>query len=344
MREADSRRLPLRVRERTLGLILLSPSIIAIAVFVYGFIAWTGWVSLLNWDNPTPFKGILPDAPVRGLETYARLFQTDRFQIDIRNILVFTLLFLVVCLVVGFALALILDQKIRGAGVFRSIFGFPLAFSFIVTGVVWRWLLAPRAGLNLVVDALQRPLQGFGLEPVVLGWYTDPTVLHIPPDSLPGQMLANIGLGGLTSEKFGIPVAMLAIVVAATWQMSGLVMLLYLAGLRSIPDDLRQAARVDGASMLQTYHHIILPLLRPITITAVVILGDVAFRTFDLVLALSGQGPAFATDVPALFMFVTTFQGIHFSQGAAISIVMLLGVTALAVPYLVRRWRREVTP
>ncbi len=342
VRKGDSRRLLPRVRERTLGLILLSPSIVATAVFVYGFVAWTGWVSLLDWDNPAPFKSILPDVPFQGFQTYARLLQTDRFQIDIRNILVFTLLFLVVCLAVGLTLALILDQGIRGASVFRSMFLLPLSFSYIVTGVVWRWLLAPRAGLNLLLDAAQRPLQGYGIEPVVLGWYTDPTVLHVPPDSALGQALAGVGFGGLASEKFGVPVAMIAIVVAAIWQMSGFVMLLYLVGLRAIPDELRQAARVDGASMLQTYRHVILPLLRPITFTAVVVLGDVALRTFDLVLALSGQGPAFATDVPALFMFVTTFQGIHFSQGAAISIVMLLGVSALVVPYLVHRRRGEV--
>ncbi len=329
-------------RERVLALVLISPSLIATAVFVYGFIAWTGWVSLLNWDNPAPFRDLFPDVPFRGFETYLRLFQNDRFQIDIRNSLVFTLLFLFACLFIGFGLAVILDQKIRGKVFFQSVFLFPMAISYIATGVVWHWLLAPRAGVNLLLDATLNPLlRAIGQEPIVLGWYSDPTVLYIPPNSLFGHILASVGLGGLASEKFGVPVAMLSIVVAATWQMSGFVMLLYLVGLRAIPEELRQAARVDGASELQIYRHIVLPLLTPITLSAIVLLGDIALRMFDLVFSLSGQGPAFATDVPALFMFVTTFQGNHFSQGAAISIVMLLAVSALVIPYFVYRLRAE---
>jgi glucose/mannose transport system permease protein len=330
-------------RDRVIALLLVSPSIIAIALFVYGFILWSGWVSLLRWDNLARFQGIFPAVPFRGLDTYLRLFQNDRFQIDIRNTVVFTLLFLFVCLLIGFALAVILDQRIRGEGLFRNIFLFPMAISFIVTGVAWRWLLAPRAGVNLVFDATINPvLTALGLPPLAPGWYTDPTVWHIPPGSPVGQAMSSIGLGGLASAKFGIPVAMLSIVIAAVWQMSGYVMALYLAGLRAIPEELREAARVDGATEPQIYRHIIVPLLTPITLSAIIILGHISLKIFDLVVSLSGPGPAFATDVPALFMFVTTFQGSHFSQGAAISIVMLLAVSVLVIPYLVYSIRTEV--
>ncbi len=339
MRRPLSRRI---TRDQVLALVLFSPSVIATAVFVYGFVLWSGWVSLLRWDNFAFFNGLFPDVPFVGLDTYLRLFHNDRFQIDLRNTFAFTLLFLCACLVMGFILAVILDQRIRGEALFRCIFLLPLAISSIATGVTWRWLLVPYAGINLLLDQTLNPvLQSIGLPPVVLGWYTDPTILYIPSDSLPGRALTLVGLGGLASARFGLPVAMLSIVVAATWQMSGVVMALYLAGLRAIPQHLREAARMDGASELQIYRHILLPLLTPMTLTAMVVLGTSAFRIFDLVFTLSGQGPAFATDVPAFHMFVTTFQGGHYSQGAAMSIVMLLAVTVLAVPFVLYRLRTE---
>lgn len=330
-------------RDRVIALLLVTPSIVAIAIFVYGFIGWSTWVSLLSWDNLARFKGLFPDVSFNGLATYARLFQNDRFQIDIRNTIVFTVLFLVSCLAMGLFLAMLLDQHIRGESIFRNIFLFPMAVSFIVTGVAWRWLLAPRAGVNLLLQNTLDPLlNAIGIQATPPGWYTDPTVWHILPDSFLGQLLTGIGLGALTSDKVGIPVAIFSIVIAASWQMSGYVMALYLAGIRAVPEELREAARVDGASEMQVYRHIILPLLTPITLSAVIILGHISLKIFDLVVSLSGQGPAFATDVPAYFMFNTTFQGSHFSQGAAISIVMLVAVSVLVVPYLVYSMRTEV--
>jgi glucose/mannose transport system permease protein len=195
-------------------------------------------------------------------------------------------------------LAVLLDRNMPGENVFRALFLFPMAISFIVTGVVWRWLENPSSGINLLFDAV-------GLGFLKNGWYTDP----------------NIGIK--------------AVVLAASWQMSGYVMALYLAGLRGIPLDLREAARVDGASELQLFRRIILPLLRPITLSAVIILGHISLKIFDLTSSMTGPGPAFADDVPALFMFTTTFQGNHFAQGAAISILMLIGISVLVVPYLI---------
>lgn len=313
-------------RDRILSLALITPSIVAIGVFVYGFIGWTGIASLVRWN------GVRPDYTFVGLSNYATLFANPRFQIDLRNTFVFTACFIAASLVLGMTLANLLDRRIRGESFFRSIFLFPMAISFIVTGVVWKWLLSPSAGVNLL----------FGLNPQTNRWYTDPTVLHVPPSSAAGAWLQDIGLGFLASSIVGVPVAMLSVVIAAVWQMSGFVMALYLAGLRGIPDELREAARVDGAGEWGVFRHVILPLLAPITLSAVIILGHISLKIYDLTVAMSPTGAAFATDVPANFMWQTAFQGNRFSQGAAIAIVMLVLVAALVVPYLVYTRRAEV--
>ncbi len=320
--------------DRVISLLLIMPSIIAVAVFIYGFIGWSVWVSLSNWD------GLRPDLSLVGVVNYVKLFTTPRFQIDLRNTVIFTLFFLAACIGMGLSIAVLLDQGIRGENFFRSLFLFPMSVSFIVTGVVWRWLLAPGdptagrlTGINLLLGKLN-------LSP--LKWYTDPTVLYILPDSTLGQALNSVGLSFLTSAKFGLPVAIISVVIAATWQMSGFVMAMYLAGVRGIPEELREAARVDGASEWQIYRHIILPLLKPVTLSVVIILGHISLKIFDLVAAMSKKGPGFATDVPAYFMFETTFQGDHFSQGASIAIFMLVSVSLLIIPYLVHSTRTEV--
>ena len=290
--------------DRVISLLLIAPSLIAIAVFVYGFIGFTAFASLTKWDN------LAPDFTFVGLQNYSRLFDTVRFQIDLRNTVTFTVFFLVLCLSLGFMLAVLLDRKIRGEAIFRSIFLFPLALSFIVTGVVWRWLLNPGSaelgstGINLLLDTV-------GLGFLKTGWYTDP--------------------------KIGIK----AVVVAATWQMSGYVMAMYLAGLRGIPEELREAALVDGASEFQVYRHIIVPLLHPITLGAMIILGHISLKIFDLVVAMTGPGPGFSSDVPAFFMFDTTFRGNNFAQGAGIAVILLVMVAILIVPYLVYNLRLE---
>jgi glucose/mannose transport system permease protein len=284
---------------------MLLPSVVAIAVFVYAFASWTGYVSLTRWND------VLPDYTWAGLRTYADLFDAVRFRIDLLNTVKFTGAFLAGCLGLGFTLAALLDRGGRGEAVFRTIFLGPLAISFIVTGVVWRWMLTPGSaqlgsvGVNLLLD---RAHLGF----LKTGWFTDP--------------------------RIGI----LAVALAAVWQMSGYTMALYLAGLRSIPDDLREAAHVDGAGTWQLYRHILIPLLRPITLSAVIILGHISLKIFDLVVAMTGSGPGFSSDVPAYFMFDTTFRGNHFAQGAAIAEILLVLVALLTVPYLVYSTRAEV--
>ncbi|MCD6540376.1 sugar ABC transporter permease, partial [Candidatus Bipolaricaulota bacterium] len=272
--------------ERLVTLLLLLPSVIAVAVFVYGFIGWTGYVSLSNWNK------LLPDYTFVGFKNFLKLFAHPRFQIDLRNLAVFTALFLTGSLVIGFLLAVLLDRKVKGESVFRTIYLYPMSLSFIVTGVVWRWLMNPGSpqmgstGINLLLEKL-------GLGFLKCGWYTDP--------------------------REGIK----AVVIAAIWQMSGYVMAMYLAGLRGIPEELREAARVDGASEIQIYRYVILPLLRPITLGAVIILGHISLKIYDLIVAMTGPGPGFSCDVPAYFMWETTFHANRFAQGAAIAIVLL---------------------
>jgi len=320
--------------DRFIAIGLISPSILAIAVFVYGFIGFTGFSSFTKWDSLTP------DFTLVGWRNYAKLFTVDRFLSDLRNTFTFTVLFLIGCLVIGLALAILLDQRVKGEAIFRTIFLFPMAISYIVTGVVWRWLLNPgttqtgSSGINLLFD---RVGLGFLKSP----WFTDPTILHIRPDSALGLWLSQIGMGGLASPHVGISVAMISVVLAATWQMSGYTMALYLAGLRGIPDELREAARVDGANEVQVYRYVVLPILKPITLSAVIILGHMSLKIFDLVVSMTGPGPAFATDVPAFFMFDTTFRGNNFAQGAAIATLLLIMVAVLIVPYLVHTARTE---
>ncbi len=285
-------------RDRMIAIAMIAPSVVAIAVFVYYFIARTAYVSLVRWND------LMPDYTWVGLRNYARLFGTERFQKDLWNTLKFTGVFIPACLAIGLVLATLLDQRIKGEPIFRTIFMFPVAISFIVTGVVWRWLLTPTSGVNLLLDRV-------GLGFLKSGWFTDP--------------------------KIGI----YAVVIAAVWQMSGYVMAMYLAGLRGISDDLREAARVDGATEWQVFTKVTLPLLKPITLSAVIILGHISLKIFDLTKSMTGPGPGFSSDVPALFMYETTFFGSHFSQGASIAIVLLLLVSCLIVPYLVFNVRSE---
>lgn len=307
--------------ERIVTITLLAPSLIAIAIFVYAFIAWSGLVSISSWS------GIEPDYTLRGLENYINLFANTRFQIDVRNTIFFTVVFIAVCLGVGMLLAVLLDQRLPGETLFRSIYLFPMAISFVVTGVVWRWLYNPGSsaadvtGINLLVQRLG--WSGFDFR-----WFLDTTVW-------PGFRFGAI--------DWFVPVGMIAIVIAAAWQMSGYTMALYLAGLRGISEEIREAARVDGATEIQIYRHIILPLLQPITLSAIIILGHISLKIFDLVAVMTPDGgQGFITDVPALHMFQIIYKANRYADGAAIAIMMLLMVAALVIPYLRDQARQEV--
>ncbi len=303
------------VTERLLPFLLLLPSFAAVGIFIYGFILWTGYVSFSNWNSA------LMDLSFGGLKNYLYLFNDFRFQADFRNTIVFTALFIVTSVIIGMMLAVFLDAGIKGETFFRNLFVFPMAVSFIVTGVVWQWLLNPSTGFNKI-------LQAIGVDEPPL-WYVDPTIKLAFPF---GQI------------EFGIPVAQLSILTAVLWQMSGFVMAMFLSGLRAIPDELREAARLDGASEFQIFTKVVLPLLRPVTVSAVIIVGHISLKIFDLVYVMTGPGAAFVTDMPGIYMFETTFRGHHYGQGAAIATIMLALVSLLIVPYLISSRRREVEP
>jgi glucose/mannose transport system permease protein len=284
----------LRDKDRFLNILLVSPSILAVLIFVYVFIGWSVRVSLSTW------KGLNPDYTWNGINNYLELFADPRFHVDIRNTVIFTLVFVFGSIFLGFILAVMLDQGLKGEGFFRSLFLFPMAISYIVTGVVWRWLMNPAtgtrtSGFNLLFSYLN-------LDFLQNAWHTTPT--------------------------WGIA----AIALAAIWQMSGYTMALYLAGLRAIPVELREAAQIDGASELQIYRHIMLPLLSPVTLSALIILGHMSLKVFDLIVAIAGK--QLPLDVPAIYMWQITFDGLFYGKGAAIGILLLISVAFLIIPYI----------
>ena len=264
-----------------------------------------------------------------------------RFQADLRNTLVFTVLFIGLAVGTGLGLAILLDRQIAGRGFFRSAFLFPYALSFIVTGVVWRWIFNPETGINLFFDILgiNRILESAGMGPLSPGWTTDPEVVLSV-----NQVLTHAWPGGATFQiEWGIPVALIPIAIAATWQLSGFVMAMYLGGLGGISKQVRDAARIDGAGEFRMYRSVIIPMLTPITISTAIILLHVSLKIFDLVFAMSGVGPGFATDVPAIFVFEMMFKAARYNLGAAASIVMLVASCLVIVPYLVHTFRSRET-
>lgn len=290
-------------RDRLTAVAMLAPSVLLVGIFVYGFIAWSLRVSMSDW------QGLVPSYNFVGFENFTELIFNDRrFHIGVRNTLVFSIVFLGGAIVLGLLLAILIDRNIPAAGAFRNIFLFPMAVSFIVTGVAWRWLMNPATGDR--TSGLNLLFENMGLGFLANSWHT----------TGPPWGIAFVGLPAL-------------------WQMTGFAMALFLAGLGSIPDDLREAGRVDGASEVQIYRRIILPLLRPAVLSVVIILGHISLKIFDLIIALTGR--QLALDVPAIYMWTTTFDANNFARGAAIGILLLVAVAMLVIPYLVYSRRQE---
>lgn len=280
------------------AVLVLTPSIIAVAVFIYSFIGWTFYISTVDWNT------VAEDYTFVGLKNWERLFNSARFHRDLRNHLYYAVGFMSQCIIIGFLLASLLDQKIRGEALFRTLFIFPFAVSQVVTGVAWRWLMQPGTGINAIFATI-------GLESFQPAWFVHP--------------------------RFG----MFAVSIAAAWQFTGYVMALYLAGLRGISYELREAAAIDGAGTFATYRFVIIPLLMPVTFVVIVLTGMNSIRVFDLVATMGGSGPAFATDTLAFNMYQTTFGTYRFSLGAAIGAFMIFLASLLVIPYL-RSMRGEV--
>jgi glucose/mannose transport system permease protein len=324
-----------KLTERWQSFLLLLPSFIAIAIFVYSFISVTFYVSLSNWRTLQTDMSLRQ--PVFG--NYQDLFAMPRFQADIRNTLVFTILFMLLSLGGGLGLAILLDRKLIGGAIFRNVFLFPYALSFVVSGVAWRWIFNPEAGVNVLFNVLgiNGLLAKFGVGPLQPGWATDPTVVL----KLNSALAAIWPAAGKLQVQLGIPLAIIPVAIAASWQLSGFVMAMYIGGMATISEEVREAARIDGATEWQVYRRVIIPMLAPVTISLTVLLLHTSLKIFDLVYTMTGAGPGFATDVPAIFVFETMFKATRYNLASSGAIFMLFVVGCVVIPYLASSLRQE---
>ena len=277
------------------GLLFVLPSIITVLIFVYGLIIWSVNVSLTNQNS-----GSKKEIKYVGLKNYTDLISDERFTHSLLNLVKFTVVFILGALITGFIMALLLEKGIKGEGFFRSFYLYPMAISFIAMGTVFNWILnsardGDAGGLNLA-------LQKIGLGFLQNDWYV--------------------------SEKG----AMYAMALPAIWQMSGYVLALFLAGFRGIPDDMREAARVDGASESQIYRYVLFPQLTPTLLTILIILGHISMKAFDLIIGINGK--SYVTQVVAVYMWESTFDSRDYAKGTAIAIVLLIMIAIVVVPYL----------
>jgi glucose/mannose transport system permease protein len=299
----------------------MAPSIVLTFIFVYGFIAFSGVISLSQWKRPTRRDLSLRD-PFGA--TYVEMFGEQRFQAGMRNVIIFTILFLALSVIGGLLMAILVHNVVVGRGLFRSVFLLPYALSFIVTGVAFRWIFNPNEGINVW-------LRDLGIENLPR-WSTDPTVaLAIVKPS--GQGFLQIDLG--------IPLALIPIIIAAAWQLSGFAMAMYLAGLAGIPAEELEAASMDGAGWFNSLRYVVLPQLWPITVTCLILLLHTSLKIFDLVVAMSGSGPGFVTDVPGIYVYDMMGKANRYDKGTAAAIVLLLTACVFVVPYLIRVYRKE---
>jgi glucose/mannose transport system permease protein len=278
------------MRSGWLPKLVVAPSFAVGLAFIYGLMAWNGYLSVSE-------SRLLPNYEFAGLEQYARLWESERFRVALTNMAIFGGLFIGGAMAIGLLLAVLLDQRIRAEGVLRTIYLYPMALSFIVTGTAWKWILNPGLGLEAV-------MQRWGWESFTFDWLVNP-------------------------DK-----AIYCIVIAGVWQSAGFVMALFLAGLRGIDDSIIKAAQVDGASLPRIYWRIVLPALRPVFFSTLMIVAHLAIKSFDLVMALTAGGPGFSTDLPATFMYAMAFTRGQIGQGAAAATVMLATIAAIVVPYL----------
>jgi glucose/mannose transport system permease protein len=276
--------------------LVVAPSFAASLFFVYGFILWTVYISFTR-------SGVLPNYEFAGLVQYVRLWETPRWYVALQNLMIFASLFMAGCMAIGIGLAILLDQRIRVEGALRTIYLYPMALSFIVTGTAWKWIMNPGLGIERVVHEL-------GFTSFQFDWLVDRRM------------------------------AIYTVVIAGVWQSSGYVMALFLAGLRSIDDEIIKAAAIDGAGPVRTHFGIVLPMLRPVFLSAFIVLAHLAIKSFDLVMALTAGGPGVATDLPATFMYAYAFQRSELGLAAASAVMMLVTILAVVVPYLYSELRQ----
>ncbi len=300
---AETERRPFRLFHNAAAKMALTPMMLTVIFVFIGGTVWTIVYSLTA-------SRVLPAADpfgkdFVGLAQYQRLFESARWIISVKNIAVFGVLSLVFVFVVGFLLAVFMDQKIRFENTFRTIFLYPFALSFVITGLVWQWMLNPAFGL-------QKSVRGLGWTSFSFDWIAN------------RQMVVY------------------TLVIAAVWQGTGLVMALMLAGLRGVDDEIWRASRVDGIPKWRTYVFIVIPMLRPVFVTALVIVAAGIVRTYDLVVAMTGGGPGLSSQFPTLYVYEFMFTN-YLSQGLAASTVMLIAVAVIVVPWAFYEFGRKRT-
>ncbi len=283
-----------------LPIIVIAPSIVASFVYVFVFSGWTLYISLSD-------STLLPSYAFRGFDNYVSLWGNRRWGVAYSNLFFFSAVYVTCAMAFGLLLAVLIDQKVRAESFWRTIFLYPLAVSFIVTGTVWQWLYNPASGIQFMVNAL--------------GW---------------------------TDFKFALTTdrqnAIWAIIITGIWQSAGFAMALFLAGLRSVDQDLIKAAQIDGAGWFRTYRKVILPTIAPIFLAVAVVLLQFAIKTFDLAVALTNSGPGISTTFPATYVYDLMFQRGQIGEGAAAAMMILAALAVVLVPYsfyLVWRRRRE---
>jgi glucose/mannose transport system permease protein len=276
--------------DRWIPKLVLAPSVVISLVFVYGFIAITGYLSLSN-------SRLMPRYEFVGLDRYRELFDNDVFWTSAANLGWFGIPFIGICIGLGLFLAILLDQQIRNEGALRAVFLYPMALSFIVTGTAWQWIMTPSVGLEKV-------FHDWGWTSFSFGWLGDP-------------------------DK-----AIFCVVIAAVWQSVGFVMALFLAGLRGVDGEIFKAAQMDGAGLPTIYRKIVIPSMRPVFFSVLLILCHITIKTFDLVVALTAGGPGTSSSLPAIFMYTFSFNRGQLGVGAASSMMMLATVVAVLVPLM----------
>jgi glucose/mannose transport system permease protein len=361
-------------KDTLLTFLTLAPSVVLVGVFVYGFIGNTVWVSLTDWGREQALA-LERDLSFVGLSNYLELFTgvvNSRFRQDIINVIMYSVSLVGGAIAVGLLLSIILDRRPRGRSVYRTIFLYPMSLSFIVSGTIWRWMLAPQGGVNLLPTL-------FGMERFAFQWLSSRTTVlqfnwqHMPrimavvvalaliffafrawkargtravlPLGTAALVLAAWGIAGRPrvlalpfEEMHGFNLATVGIIMAAVWQYSGYTMAMFYAGLQGVPEQLYDAARIDGASDLQYYLRVAIPLLRTTALSAVIILSHISLKMFALIFAMAGPDNA-ETGHLAVLMYLKTFRANNFAMGAATAVVLFLIASLFIIPYLVSQHR-----
>ncbi|MAU46336.1 MAG: sugar ABC transporter permease [Rhodobacteraceae bacterium] len=279
------------------------PRMVLAPSFIAVLIFVYGFIGWTAWVSLTRSK-LMPRYEVDGFIQYKRLFASPRWDTAMDNLYIFGGLFICISMVLGLLLAIMLDQRIRIEGALRTIYLYPMALSMIVTGTAWKWIMNPGLGI-------QEMVRGWGYESFTFDWIVNPDR------------------------------AIYAVVIAGIWQSSGFVMALFLAGLRSVDGEIIKAAQVDGIPTWRIYTAIIIPSMAPIFLSAFIVLAHLAIKAFDLVIALTGGGPGYATDLPATYMYAMAFSRGDLGQAASSAMVMMAVVFAIVVPYLYSELRAK---